>query len=139
MGFTKQIEKPSGMLFNYHRIVSVVAITNMQNIIEVGSYASAKKRQDEIECAARMTAGDTTAEPTVLVDATYISCPYDPTMTVDSAYEYILSLPDYEGAVMDEAEYTAGAEERVEEIKAELAEQQQQSDIQQPHEEGDVE
>lgn len=138
MGIIKAIEKPNGVVFNYHRVNCVIAHTNNQNVIEVASYISKEKRLDEVECFARQRAGDYDASTNTLVDVMPIPCPYDPTMTVDSAYEYLLTLPEFEGAEMEDTEYMLDAIETVPDIEAELAEQQQ-ADIQQPQEEGDVE
>lgn len=141
MGFIKEYEAPTGMVFNYHRIVDLSFMTHVQNTIQLGSYFSKAKREADVERFAKMVAGDqdeaNNGTP-ILVEATFITTPYDPDMTIESAYEYVLSLPEFEGAVMDDTEYMAGFEERVEEIKAELA-GQQQTDIQQPQEESDVE
>ena len=122
MGFIKPIEKPSGMVFSYHRVMGISIMTNMQNSIEVMSYISKAKREAEIERLARMRAGDDSVmdEAPIFTDSAYIIAPYDPNMTVDSAYEYVLSLPEYEGAETESTEFTADLDERIEEIKEEL-------------------
>lgn len=121
MGFIKSIEKPSGIEFTYHRVTSLMVFTNVQNLIEVGSYVTKKKRQDEVECMARMKAGDTSIEPTVLVEATMIVAPYDPDMTIESAYQYLLTLPEFEDAEMEDTEFMLDAEATIPEIQEELA------------------
>lgn len=132
MGIYKEIEASSGITFKYHRVLSLMSIVNRQNCIEVARYTSADKRAEEAEAVA--TGGSFDA----LVDCVFISAPYDPTMTVKDAYAYIMTLPEYEGAEMEDTEYMLDAIETVPKIEAELAEQQQ-ADIQQPQEEGDVE
>ena len=140
MGFIKPIEKPSGMVFSYHRISTIHISTNEQNVISIADYVTPAKRKAEVDKLARMRAGDPAAfdEPPIFIDSTMVTIPYDPTMTVESAYEYLLTLPEFEGAEMEDTEYMLDAIETVPEIEAELAEQQQ-ADIQQPPEEGDVE
>lgn len=133
MGFTKQIEKPSGIIFNYHRINTITIQTNMQNSIELSSYITKQKRQDEVDCYVRQVAGDGAAEGNVLIEATYFSTPYDPAMTIDSAYEYLLTLPEFEGAEMEDTEYMLDAIETVLDIEAELAQAEPESE---PAEEG---
>ena len=46
MALNKKIELDSGVVVNYHRVVSVNKITNIQNIIEVASYTSEDKRDE---------------------------------------------------------------------------------------------
>ena len=47
MALLKEIELENGVKVNYHRIVSLVKITNNANIIELASYTSKEKRQEE--------------------------------------------------------------------------------------------
>ena len=133
MGFTKAIEKPSGVVFNYHRIDGIFIHTNNMNGISVANYLSAAKRQEEVDCMARLRAGDNSAECSVLIENMHVTCPYDPTMTVESAYEYLLTLPEFEGAEMEDTEYMLDAIETVPEIEAELAQAEPESE---PAEEG---
>lgn len=139
MGINHPIEQPNGIITNYHRITGLSILPNGSNVIEVSSYISASKRQEEAEHIARLMAGDNDASCDVFINAKVYSTDYDPTMTIESAYEHIMSLPEFEGAEMEDTEYMLDAIETVPEIEAELAEQQQQADIQQPQEDGDVE
>ena len=47
MALSKNIELNNGITVNYHRVVSVNNITNQASIIEIGSYTSSEKRQEE--------------------------------------------------------------------------------------------
>ena len=47
MALKKEIELDNGVIVNYHRIVSLNKITNVGNIIEIASYVSKKKRDEE--------------------------------------------------------------------------------------------
>ena len=49
MALDKTIVLNNGITVNYHRIVSINNITNNQSIIEVASYTSSEKRQEEKE------------------------------------------------------------------------------------------
>lgn len=97
MALYKEITLGNGITVNYHRVVSVNIITNIQNIIEVASYTSKEKREEEK--AAIETGGDSN----VFIETTYLNADYDQTMSIVSAYDYLKTLPEYEDAtdVMD--------------------------------------
>ena len=97
MALYKEITLGNGVTVNYHRVVSVNIITNIQNIIEVASYTSKEKREEEK--AAIETGGDSN----VFIETTYLNADYDQTMSIVSAYDYLKTLPEYEDAtdVMD--------------------------------------
>lgn len=82
-----------GVPLNYHRIASVNIVTNQCNLIEVQSYVSKAKRNEEKEAL------ENHARMDVFIHANTYSAPYDQTMTVDSAYAYIKALDDFENAV----------------------------------------
>ena len=98
MALSKQIEFPSGMSMGYHRIVSLGVGTNVQNTIEVGSYASEAKRAEEIEALEQARETGEWPDPGVLVETTFYPADYDQDMTIDSAYAYLKGLPEFEGA-----------------------------------------
>ncbi len=84
-----------GVPLAYHRVASVNIITNQCNLIEVQSYVSKAKREEEKAAIENRDAMD------VFIHATTYRAPYDQTMTVDSAYTYIKALDDFAGAVDD--------------------------------------
>ena len=93
MALQKQIELKSGVVTNYHRVVSVNTITNLQNTIEIASYTSEAKREEELET---MLAGGIID---VFVSTRYVCAPYDQAMTVEGAYEWVeKNLPEFAGA-----------------------------------------
>lgn len=98
MALNKKIELTSGIVTNYHRIASMNIITNQQNIIEVDSYTSKEKREVEKTALEQSQEKRETVPFNVFIDATYITCPYNQTMTIKSAYDYLKTLPEYEGA-----------------------------------------
>lgn len=92
MALNKKIGLGNGVVINYHRVVSVNIITNVQNVVEVSGYTSRTKRSEEraaIEACALMD---------IYIDTRILSAPYDPAMTVDTAYAWLKMLPEYEGA-----------------------------------------
>lgn len=67
MGLKKEITLDNGVSVNYHRIVSINNITNVSTIIEVASYTSEEKRQEE------KTAIENATEMNVFIDTEYIN------------------------------------------------------------------
>ena len=95
MALSKRITLSNGVAVNYHRIASINTITNVCNLIEVAAYTSKAKR---IEEKTAFASDGEAIEHNVFIDTSCISVPYDQTMTVVDAYDYIKTLPGYEGA-----------------------------------------
>lgn len=89
MALQKNIRQPNGVVTNYHRILFVTITTNRQNSIAVISYVDEDSRSMEKE--------DAMYEP-YRTSITY-ETDYDPNMTIETAYDYIKSLPEFEGAI----------------------------------------
>ena len=49
MALLKTIELDSGIVLNYHRIVTITKITNHSTVIEIASYTSKDKRDQEVK------------------------------------------------------------------------------------------
>ena len=99
MAIKKQIIADNGIVTEYHRIVMVKIDTNQQNTILVHSYLTETGRQIEKDYADGLY--DKLEEGMMkwpYVDAQYINCDYDGDMTVSKAYEYLKTLPAFEGA-----------------------------------------
>ena len=83
MALSKQMELPSGVAVAYHRVVSVNIITNHANLVEVASYTSREKREEE---RAALAAG----EPMdVFISTATYGAEYDQHMTVEGAYGWL--------------------------------------------------
>lgn len=93
MGLIKPIELPSGVVTNYHRIVSMNVITNVHNVIEIASYTSQEKRNEEKKAIANGIGHN------VFISTKYISADYNQNMTIQSTYNWLKTLPDFEGSV----------------------------------------
>lgn len=103
------IEKPiildNGVTLTYFRVTSLTVIVNVQSIIELTGYTSAGKRSEEQESIV-----DPEANPAnVFVDTRFITVDYDPFMSVAKAYEYVKSLPEFQGAEDVIDAWTAGS------------------------------
>lgn len=99
MAIKKKIVGSNGVTTEYHRVTMVKIDTNQQNTILVHSYISDSGRQIEKDYTAGVY--DNVEEGMMnwpYVDARYLNCDYDGDMTVSKAYEYLKSLPVFEGA-----------------------------------------
>ena len=95
MAILKEIILDSGIPVNYHRVVSVNNITNHSSIIEIASYTSKEKRQEEkTKLAAKESMN-------IFISTEYLSKEYTPTFNVDTAYEYLKTLEKFAGAKDD--------------------------------------
>ena len=110
MALQKEIELENGIIVNYHRIVSLNKITNVGNIIEIASYVSKKKRDEEALYQEVQKKNRNKEELTetereilnkginVLIETKYINKDYDENETIKDAYEYLKTLEKYEKA-----------------------------------------
>ena len=88
MALFKEIRQSDGVTTNYHRILYITMTTNRQNSVAVVSYVDEASRGDEKDSVI--------AQP--YQKAITYETAYDPTMTIESAYEYLKTLPRFEGA-----------------------------------------
>lgn len=83
MALAKAIELDNGVTVNYHRIVMLNIHTNVANVIEVCSYTSQAKREEE------RTAIEGAERAHVFTHTSMFSAPYDQSMTVETAYQWL--------------------------------------------------
>lgn len=101
MALVKEIELSSGIPVRYHRVASVNTITNVQDIVEVDSYVSQAKRDEEKAALAANEPMD------VFINARYFYAPYGSCPTVARAYEWVkANIEDFADAedVFDEGD-----------------------------------
>lgn len=96
MAIYKQLIANNGVPVAYHRIALLSIDVNNQNTVLVHSYVSENGRQIERDHAEGILVMDETNAP--YVDAQYLNCEYDGTMDIEKAYEWLKTLPQYEGA-----------------------------------------
>lgn len=96
MALYKAIIASNGVPVSYHRIALITIDVNNQNTVLVHSYVSDDGRQIEKDHAAGIIEMNETNRP--YVDAQYLNCDYDGSMTLEKAYEWLKTLPQYEGA-----------------------------------------
>lgn len=92
MALKKRVELSSGVIVNYHRIVSINKITNNSNIIEVASYTSEEKRQEEVEAIKNKTSMN------VFIDTNYFSKEYNENETIQECYDYLKTTDKFKDA-----------------------------------------
>lgn len=88
MALFKEVKQDDGVITNYHRILYIMTTTNKQNSIAVISYIDSSSREDEKE--------NIVMQP-YQRSITY-ETDYDPNMTIETAYEYLKTLPQFNGA-----------------------------------------
>lgn len=95
MALIKKIVLDNGITTNYHRVVSVNNITNQSSIIEIASYTSKAKREQEKEALKEKKPMD------IYINGKSLPLEYDKNLNVDSAYEYLKLLDDFENSKDD--------------------------------------
>ena len=88
MALYKEIRQDDGVTTNYHRILYVTKVVNRQNSIAVLSYVDNVARDDEKESILTQPYSKSVTYETA----------YDDEMTVEKAYEWLKTLPVFEGA-----------------------------------------
>lgn len=98
MALSKKIENKNGVITNYHRIVSINQIINEQTIIEVASYTSKEKRDEEVNNLKKARETGEYVENDIYIDADHITKEYNEKDDIESAYKYIKGLDKFKGA-----------------------------------------
>lgn len=113
MGLLKPIDGQIGVPLEYHRITDINIFTNEQNTISVSSYVNRLQREEELagllveQEKTRMMEEGLPVDP-FPVENVYLSpyiegsvyiLPYDQYMTIETAYDYLKTLPEFEGAI----------------------------------------
>ena len=88
MALMKRIKQEDGVVTNYHRILFIQITTNRQNSIVVLSYVDEDSRSND----------NVGVDVSPYKQSVTYELPYDENMTVESAYEYLKTLPQFEGA-----------------------------------------
>ncbi len=95
MALKKEITLDNGIIVNYHRIVSLNKITNQKNIIEVASYTSEEKREEE---KAYYEDESNDKKMNVFINTIYQNKEYSEDETIKEAYEYLKTTEMFQGA-----------------------------------------
>lgn len=95
MALLKKIELENGVITNYHRIVSINKITNNSVIIEVASYTSEEKRQEERDY---YNSTEENKSMNVFIDTTFLNKEYSENETIQDLYEYLKTTEKFKDA-----------------------------------------
>ena len=98
MALLKPIELDSGIVLNYHRIVTITKVTNHATILEIAGYTSKEKRELEVQ---QFQNGE---EITAYIDTSFMSVDYDEASTIKDWYAYLKTTEKYSGAEDDDDE-----------------------------------
>lgn len=93
MALIKNIELKNGVVTNYHRIVRISIYTNEEILIEVASYTSKSKREEEADAIKN------NLPMNVFINTSYYSANYNEDMNIKKAYEYLKTLDEYKDAI----------------------------------------
>lgn len=98
MALFKKITQSNGITLSYHRIESLNISTNIGNFISVASYINEEAR--DVERAAIEKAFETGEGimMDVYIRSHIYEAPYDQSMTIGSAYNYLKTLDDFKDA-----------------------------------------
>lgn len=88
MALFKEIRQADGVITNYHRVLFVQITTNQQNSVAVLSYVDVDSRA--------ITNEDASIEP--YQKAITFETDYDPNMTIEAAYDFLKTLPQFAGS-----------------------------------------
>lgn len=89
MAIQKEMILDNGVIVQYHRIVSVNKITNQNNIIEVASYPSKQKREEE------KNAIKNGEDSNIFIHTQYINAKYDENTKMKDCYEYLKTIEEF--------------------------------------------
>ena len=95
MALKKEIKLENGIIINYHRIVSINKITNHSTLIEIASYTSKEKRQEEKDYYESKNENKTM---NVFIETNYIEKEYNANDTIQDCYEYIKTIEPFTDA-----------------------------------------
>lgn len=86
MALFKSVTQEDGVITNYHRILLIDSVINSHISIAVLSYISQESRQSEL-------ANSRPYKKSATYETDYVE-----NMTIESAYNYLKTLPEFEGA-----------------------------------------
>lgn len=111
MALQKEIELENGVILNYHRITSLNKITNISDNIEISSYTNETQRLKEKEYQElqkkNINEENLTEEEQqqlnqgidVFIYTGYINLPYNESMTIEDAYEYLKTTEKFNNSI----------------------------------------
>ena len=93
MALSKPIKQNNGIVLNYHRIANIRNVVNDKTYLDVISYVDKEEREKE----QNQPKYSPSKENIYTVNNIY-KLPYNDTLTIEEAYEYLKTLEDFEGS-----------------------------------------
>ena len=98
MALNKKITLDNGIELNYHRIVSINEIINEQTIIEVASYISEEKRNEEKTALNQGKKSGEAVPMNVFINTEYINKEYSEKDTIEDLYDYLKTTDEFKSS-----------------------------------------
>ena len=98
MALSKKKELENGVEVNYHRIVSINEIIGNETIIEVASYTSEEKRNEEKNALESGKKSGEAVPMNVFINTNYINKEYSEKDTPENCYKYLKTLDEFKNA-----------------------------------------
>jgi hypothetical protein len=89
MGLSKRITLGNGIQTNYHRIRTIMHDVGNKTLVDVVSYTSRARRDEEVESGGLIE---------TCVNVAWHEHDYDDALTLADAYAWLKELPEFEGA-----------------------------------------
>lgn len=93
MALSKPIKQNNGIVLSYHRIADIRNVVNDKTYLDVISYIDKEEREKE----QNQPKYSPNKEEIYKVNNTY-NLPYNDTLTIEEAYEYLKTLEVFEGS-----------------------------------------
>lgn len=93
MALLKAIKQTNGIVLNYHRISDIKNVVNDKTYLDVISYVDKEEREKE----QNQPKYSPNKQEIYKTNKIY-NMPYNDTLTIEQAYEYLKSLEDFEGS-----------------------------------------
>ena len=93
MALLKAIKQQNGVILNYHRINGIRNIVNDNTYIDILSYVDEEEREKD-----KKYAKYSPNRAKLLIYSSFVQIPYNDTLTIQDAYEYLKTLPEFEGS-----------------------------------------
>lgn len=93
MALSKPIKQNNGIVLNYHRIANIRNVVNDKTYLDVISYVDKEEREKE----QNQPKYSPSKENIYRVNNIY-KLPYNDTLTIEDAYEYLKTLEVFEGS-----------------------------------------
>ena len=93
MALSKPIKQSNGIVLNYHRIADIRNVVNDKTYLDIISYVDKEEREKEQNQPKYSPNKEIIYKVSKMYDL-----PYNDSLTIEQAYEYLKTLEDFEGS-----------------------------------------